>query len=127
MQTFHRFVTEAAFLAACDAAGWPRDHQNRPVPPPDIALDVIGPWQDRPAWDGVTLTPGAIDGRWHVNAQWPPDTILPPAWSDAEVIPEQPFRMFATRDLPGRLAEFKGRYDAQKAKRTDDPKLVKRG
>ena len=32
-ETFHRFADEAAFLAACDAAGWARGPDGKASPP----------------------------------------------------------------------------------------------
>jgi hypothetical protein len=77
--TFHRFDSQAAFLAACDAAGWPRDHQDRPVVPLSAALDIIGPL------DG--------DARLHVNALW--QDGMDGAWAASEITPASPSRVFA--------------------------------
>lgn len=77
--SYHRFTNEAGFLAACDDAGWPRDHQDRPVPPLSAALDLIGPL------DG--------DPRYHVNALWVGD--MPAAWAASEITPASPSRVFA--------------------------------
>jgi hypothetical protein len=75
----HRFTNEAAFLAACDAAGWPRDHQDRPSPPADVRLDIIG---------------ALSDPRWHVNAAWFCRDI-DAAWVASEIAPATPSRVWA--------------------------------
>lgn len=77
--TYHRFLNEAAFLAACDAAGWPRDHENRPAPPPHVQLDIIGP---------------LADPRWHVNAAWHSRGV-DPAWVASQITPATPSRAWA--------------------------------
>ncbi len=77
-ETFHRFDSEAAYLAACDAAGWPRGLDNAPQPPAGVSLDVVGPAVQPPALVGTVITPGAVDPRWHVNASWFSGTAIPP-------------------------------------------------
>lgn len=77
--TYHRFTADADFLAACDAAGWPRNHQNRPQPPIDVALDIIGP-----------LT----DPRLHVNAAWY-CRDMDAAFSASEITPVSPSRVWS--------------------------------
>jgi hypothetical protein len=96
--TFHRFATEADFLAACDAAGWPRDHRDSPAPPDTVALDIIGPYAPAPIEQECVLIPAAIDGRWHVNALWRGD--VPAAWQAAEITPSTPGRAFAVPPPP---------------------------
>lgn len=81
--TFHRFDDRAAFLAACDAAGWPRDHLGEPDPPLTVALDIIGPL--------------AVPG-YHVNALWRDD--IDPAWAASQVTPGNPARTFAVPPPP---------------------------
>lgn len=95
MQTFHRFAHHAAFVAACDEAGWPRDHTNAPVPPAGVALDIIGPWTDPPTVVDGVMTAGATDARWHVNALWAGDAAPEGAWAAAEITPASPGRVFA--------------------------------
>lgn len=75
----HRFADEAAFLAACDAAGWPRDHTDRPSPPADVQLDTIG----------ALGSPG-----YHVNAAWYCSGV-DAAWAASEVVPVTPSRVWA--------------------------------
>jgi hypothetical protein len=96
IRTFHRFETEAAFLAACDAAGWPRDHLNRPVTPAGVDLDVIGALADPPTVMEGRIVPGAVDPRWHVNASWL-GLEVPEAFAAAQVTPNAPTRGFADR------------------------------
>lgn len=79
--TYHRFTDEAAFLAACDAAGWPRDHTNRPAPPPGVALDLIG----------AMGSPG-----YHVNAAWHAMDV-PAAFTASQITPATPSRVWAGR------------------------------
>lgn len=79
IQTFHRFLNDAAFLAACDAAGWPRDHTNRPEPPPGVVLDIIGPLSDP---------------RLHVNVAWHARDV-DAAWTASQIAPATPSRVFA--------------------------------
>jgi hypothetical protein len=97
-RTFHRFDTEAAFLAACDAAGWPRDHRNRPVPPAGVDLDIIGALVDPPTMVDGRIVPGEVDARWHVNASWL-GLEVPEAFAGAQVTPAAPTRSFADRPV----------------------------
>jgi hypothetical protein len=101
IRTFHRFADEVAFLAACDAAGWSRDHRNRPILPGGVDLDVIGPRVDPPTVVDDRIVPGAVDPRWHVNASWL-GLEVPEAFAAAQVTPAAPTRAFADRppDLP---------------------------
>ncbi len=98
--TYHRFVSRAAFLAACDAAGWPRDPQaaTRPAPPVGVVLDEIGPLVVRATvGEGGAPVPGEVlDGRYHVNAAWQ-GVAMPPDFADAEITPATPQR---TMGLP---------------------------
>ena len=75
----HRFTNEAAFLAACDAAGWPRDHLDRPDPPASVQLDIIG---------------ALADPRYHVNASWYCQGV-DAAWTASEIVPVTPSRTWA--------------------------------
>jgi hypothetical protein len=95
-RTFHRFDTEAAFLAACDAAGWPRDHRNRPVPPTGVDLDIIGALVDPPTVVDDRIVPGNVDARWHINASWLGPEV-PEVFGAAQVTPNAPTRSFADR------------------------------
>ena len=97
MQTFHRFPTRAAFLAACDAAGWARDHLGMPDPPPRVALDVIGPYAPPPTVVNGVMVPAAWDGRWHVNVLWPGDDEPPAEWEAARINPATPSRTFGVK------------------------------
>lgn len=102
--TAHRWNSDAAFLAACDAAGWSRGPGNRPIPGDGIVLDVIGPSIDPPTMVDGVIVPGAIDARWHVNvARIGVD--LPASFVAATVTPATPRRGFnlpppATPELP---------------------------
>lgn len=84
-RTYHRFDTEAAFLAACVAAGL--DPQRLPS---DVALDVIGAiYGDAPEGEPPVLLPG-----WHVNAAWY-QRALPAAFAAAQIHPQTPSRVWA--------------------------------
>ena len=41
--TYHRFVSRAAFLDACEQAGWTQTSGQEPDLPPGVALDIVGP------------------------------------------------------------------------------------
>ncbi len=123
-ETYHRFASEAMFLAACDAAGWPRGPDAKTSPPAGVVLDVVGPAVEPPVLAGTLITPGAIDPRWHVSASWFSGTAMPTSFAAAEVIPEQPVRMFATRDPGQKVAAIRSAFVARKLAKTDDPRLV---
>jgi hypothetical protein len=123
-ETFHRFDSEAAFLAACDAAGWPRGPDNTPQPPAGVSLDVVGSAVQAPTLVGTVITPGAVDPRWHVNAAWFSGTSMPSGFAAAEVIPERPVRTFAARDPGQKAAAVKAVFEARKLAKPDDPRLV---
>jgi hypothetical protein len=123
-ETYHRFVDEAAFLAVCDAAGWARGPDGKASPPAGVVLDVVGPAVEPLVLTGTLITPGAVDWRWHVNASWFSGTTMPLSFAASEVIPEWPVRMFAARDPAQKMASIKNIFDARKAVKPDDPKLV---
>jgi len=123
-ETFHRFPTEAAFLAACDAAGWPLGPGNQPAPPEGVSLDVVGPAIEAPTLAGALITPGAVDPRWHVSASWFAGTAIPASFEAAEVISERPLRTFADRDPGKKLMTIKARFEEQRLSKPDDPRLV---
>lgn len=123
-ETYHRFADEAAFLAACDAAGWTRGPDSKPMPPEGIALDVVGPAVEPPELAGTLITPGAVDPRWHVGASWFSGIEMPPSFAGGEVIPERPVRMFAARDPGQKAAALKTVFEARKLMKPDDPRLV---
>ena len=124
IETFHRFESEAAFLAACDTAGWARGPDGKPMTPAGVALDVVGPAVEPPALIGALITPGAVDPRWHVSGCWFSGTAMPAIFEAAEVIPERPVRMFATRDPGQKMAALKAAFEARKLAKPDDPRLV---
>lgn len=123
-ETFHRFENEAAFLAACDVAGWARGPDNRPAPPAGVVLDVVGPAVEPPMLAATVITPGAIDPRWYVSACWFSGTAIPASFAAVEVIPERPVRMFAARDPGQKVASMKAAFEARKLMKPDDPRLV---
>lgn len=123
-ETFHRFADEAAFLAACDAAGWPSGPDGKTSPPTGVVLDVVGPAVEPPVLTGTLITPGAVDPRWHVSASWFSGTAIPASFVAAEVIPERPVRMFSARDPGQKVAAIKALFEARKLAKPDDPRLV---
>jgi hypothetical protein len=123
-ETYHRFPDESAFLAACDTAGWARGPGGKASPPAGVVLDIVGPAVEPPKLAGTVIIPGAVDPRWHVNASWFAGTAMPPSFAAAEVIPERPIRMFAARDPGQKAAVLKMVFEARKAAKPDDPKLV---
>jgi len=122
--TYHRFIDEAAFLAACDSAGWTRGPDSKPAPPEGVVLDVVGPAIEPPALTGTLVTPGAVDLSWNVSASWFSGTALPPSIAAAEVIPERPVRMFAARDPGQKVAAIKVAFEARELAKADDPRLL---
>ena len=59
--TYHAFPSRAAFLAACDAAGWQRGPDQRPLLPEGVVLDEVGPIMSRPTVDvDGTPVPGEV-------------------------------------------------------------------
>jgi hypothetical protein len=123
-ETYHRFPSEAAFLAACDAAGWARGPDGKASPPAGVVLDVVGPAVEPPMLAGTVITPGAVDPRWHVSASWFSGTAMPAIFAVGEVIPERPVRMFAAKDPGQKVAAVKTLYEARKLAKPDDPRLV---
>jgi hypothetical protein len=123
-ETYHRFSNEAAFLAACDAAGWARGPDGKPAPPTGVVLDIVGPAVEPPVFTGALITPGAVDPRWHVSACWFSGNALPASFVAAEVIPERPVRMFAARDPGQKVAAIRSAFEARKLAKPDDPKLT---
>lgn len=123
-ETYHRFVDEAAFVAACEAAGWARGPDGEPMPPTGVVLDVVGPAVEPSALAGTLITPGAIDPRWHVAVCWFSGTAMPSSFVAAEIIPERPVRMFAARDPGQKLTSTRARFEARKLAKPDDPRLV---
>lgn len=92
--TFHRWPTEAEYLAALAALGWAE------APPAGVVLDVPGtlyePVEQPPDWTLETpLAPPVALPGWHVNVAWM--GIDMPAEFAAALIPEprNPRRRFA--------------------------------
>lgn len=103
-ETFHRFENEAAFLAACDAAGWGRGPDNRPMPPGSCNLDIIGPIVAPPQVgpNGMPIAGQTIDTGFHFNAAWHALTV-PESFQASVVEPAAPQRMLslpAVTDIP---------------------------
>jgi len=97
IETYHRFASRAAFLAACDAAGWERDPMlaSRPVPPPEIALDELGPLVAAATMDadGNPVAGDVLDARHHVNAAWH-GGVVSAAFEASRIEPATPHRTF---------------------------------
>ena len=123
-ETYHRFSNEAAFLAACDAAGWARGPDGKHMPPAGVVLDVVGPAVDPPVLTDTLIIPGAVDPRWHLVVSWFSGTAMPASFVAAEVIPERPVRMFAARDPAQKVAAIRSAFEARKLAKPDDPKLT---
>ena len=123
-ETYHRFAHEAAFLAACDAAGWPRGPDGKASPPTGVVLEVVGPAVEPPVLAGTLITPGTVDPRWHVSASWFSGTNMPAGFNTSEIILERPTRMFAARDPAQKLVAIKALFDARRLVKPDDPRLV---
>jgi hypothetical protein len=99
--TYHAFPSRAAFLAACDAAGWPRGPDGKPMPPDGAAVQEIGPIMAPPSVgaDGSPVPGDVLDARDHVNAAW--HGIDPPAsFAACAVTPMTPSRSFSLPPLP---------------------------
>ncbi len=99
--TYHRFLNRAAFLAACDAATWPRGPDNQPIPPNGATLVEIGPLMAPPSIgpDGMPIPGEVLDPRHHVNAAWH-GIDVPEAFRAASVVPATPNRCFALPAAP---------------------------
>lgn len=70
--TYHRFTTRAAFLAACQIAGWTCPPGQDPEPPQGVAVDIVGPIV-APAQvgeGGAPIAGDVIDPRYLVNLAW---------------------------------------------------------
>jgi hypothetical protein len=99
--TYHVFPSRAAFLVACDAAGWPRGPDGKPMPPEGATLVEIGPIVAPPSIgpDGVPVPGDVLDARYHVNAAWH-GTEPPEAFRAGAVTPKTPSRSFALPPPP---------------------------
>jgi hypothetical protein len=93
--TYHRFTNRAAFLAACEAAGWPVQ-AGEPQLPQGVTVDMVGPLIGPASiGDGGAPIPGeVIDPRYHVNIAWHAQDMAP-AFSDSQVVPATPARSYA--------------------------------
>jgi len=96
IETFHRFENEAAFLAACDAAGWGRGPDNRPAPPDGCSIDVIGVMVAPPqvGANGMPIPGTVIDAGFNVNAAWHARP-MPEAFLASVVVPATPKRILS--------------------------------
>ena len=78
-ETYHRFADEAAFLVACDGAGWSSGrtvgHHHRRV---WCSTSSDQRWSHRRS-SGTLITPGAVDPRGLVNVAWFSGTAMPAA------------------------------------------------
>ena len=99
--TYHAFPSRAAFLAACDAAGWPRGPDGKPMPPAGATIQEIGPIIGPPSIgpDGAPVPGEVLDPRYHVNAAW--HGIEPPAvFRAAAMAPKTANRSFSLPPTP---------------------------
>ena len=91
--TYHRFTNRAAFLEACQAAGWTCPPGQNPELPQGVAIDIVGPIV-APAQLGEGGAPVAgevIDPRYHVNLARH-GRELDPAFQASLVVPATPSR-----------------------------------
>jgi len=102
-ETYHRFNDRAAFLAACDAAGWGRDplSPTLPAPPPEVGFSEIGALVARPtlAPDGAPIPGAVIDAGFHVNMAWHGGTVQE-GFVASRVHPATPSRTFGLAPPP---------------------------
>lgn len=96
--TYHRFADRAAFLAACEAAGW-HVEAGAPVLPPGVTAEEIGvlyaPASVGPG--GMPMAGAVIDARHHVNMAWHAQDMAV-AFLASVVSPATPSRSY---ELPG--------------------------
>lgn len=92
--TYHRFTNRAAFLAACEAAGW-AVQAGEPQPPANVALDIVGALVAPPTvGEGGAPIPGeVIDPRFHANVAWHARPMAP-EFTASQVTPETPSRAY---------------------------------
>ena len=95
--TFFRFDDEAAWIAACETAGfWITEEPERPLLCSHThTFDVIGVITEGGEWDpetGEEITPPTVLDAWHVNAKL---QQLPDGWDTYLVAPSSPVRVFA--------------------------------
>jgi hypothetical protein len=121
----YRFANRAAFLAACDAAGWPRNAEGQPWPAA-VALDIIGPGVEPPAIVDGAAVPGAVLPGYFVNASWYSGTDETPEFAAAQIVAEVPLRQFAARDQQALRQRFVAEYEQVKGRRGNDPRLLDR-
>lgn len=91
--TCHRFTNRAAFLAACQMAGWTCPSGQDPELPQGVAVDIVGPIV-APAQvgeGGVPITGEVTDPRYHVNLAWHGRDPAP-AFQASLVVPATPSR-----------------------------------
>lgn len=98
--TYHRFTNRAAFLAACETAGW-AVQAGEPQLPAGVALDIIGPiiGPATVAGGGAPVPGEVIDPRHHVNIAWHARD-MDPAFAESAVAPEAPGRRFDVATAP---------------------------
>jgi hypothetical protein len=99
---FLRFPSEAAWIAACEAAGyWITQDPPRPLLLSHTHIfDVLGELFEPGTYDpetGEEITPPTVLEGWHINAKLP---TLPEGWDAYLVTPAQPQRIFAGDPVP---------------------------
>jgi hypothetical protein len=92
--TYHRFTNRAAFDAAYDAAGLPREN-GQIAPPETVALDVIGALHDPAEFNalGIMIKLPVLLTGFHVNAAWSGEML--DAFKASLIVPTAPRRVFA--------------------------------
>ncbi|MCX7380061.1 MAG: hypothetical protein NT133_01295 [Alphaproteobacteria bacterium] len=91
--TYHRFLNRAAFIEACQSAGWTCPPGKDPMLPQGVAMDIVGQIIGPPQIDeqGQPIAGEVIDPRYHVNLAWygrEPDA----AFQASQVVPATPSR-----------------------------------
>ncbi len=99
--TYHRFTNRAAFLAACQSAGWTFAPGHDPYLPQGVAASIVGPIA-APAQvgsDGMPTAGEVIDPRYHVNLAWHAQE-MDPAFQVSQIAPATPSRSFGLALAP---------------------------
>jgi len=121
--TFHRFPDEAAFLAACDAAGWARGPDSKPAPPEGVVVEILGTLTAPPGIgpNGAPVPGAILDPDFHVNIAWHSLPILVP-FQASMITPATPHRVLslpvlapATAPVPERIPAWKGKAALREA------------
>lgn len=93
--TYHRFLNRAAFLAACQEAGWTCPPGQDPELSHGVAMDIVGPILGPPRVgpNGIPIAGEVLDPRYHVNLAWHAQEMHP-AFAVSQIAPATPSRTF---------------------------------